>query len=61
MLLDLNNLPTVYICSTPVDLRKGIDGYAELVQRQMRLNPIDGSLYLFTNRAKKKLKGILFN
>ncbi|MCF0259080.1 MAG: IS66 family insertion sequence element accessory protein TnpB [Erysipelotrichaceae bacterium] len=50
-----NNL---YLIQKPVDLRKGIDGYRSIISSIHSLDPADGSLYLFTNKAKNKVKGI---
>lgn len=61
MLLDMNNLLAIYIHKDPVDLRKGVDGYAVLIQSELERNPLDGSLYLFTNRSHNKIKGLIYN
>lgn len=61
MIINPSDLKGIQICREAVDLRKGIDGYAALVQNTLNLDPFDGSLYLFTNRAHNKVKGILYN
>ncbi|MEG0359831.1 MAG: IS66 family insertion sequence element accessory protein TnpB [Anaerorhabdus sp.] len=38
------------------DLRKGIDGYASIIQNNMKLNPFSNSLFIFCNRHRDKIK-----
>ena len=58
--LHLKVLVSVEFAGTrPADLRKGIDGYVSWVQALLDLDPLDGSLFLFTNRSKNKIKGVL--
>lgn len=41
----------IYIQVEPCDLRKGIDGYAALVNSEFNMDPMDSnSLYIFCNR-----------
>ena len=61
MSIDLSKAKTIILAAAPADLRKGIDGYTSLVQTYLGMDPTDGSLYLFTNRQKNKMKGILFD
>lgn len=47
----------IYIQVEPCDLRKGIDGYAALVNSEFNMDPMDSnSLYIFCNRNHNKLK-----
>ena len=61
MKIDVSKARSIILASMPADLRKGIDGYASLVSACLNLDPTDGSLYLFTNRQKNKIKGIMFD
>ena len=38
------------------DLRKGIDGYAHIVQDEYHLDPFSKSIYLFCNGQRDKIK-----
>lgn len=49
----------VYLACGSTDLRKSIDGLAALVSYSFDLNPLSGSLFVFCNRDRDKLK-ILF-
>lgn len=57
--IDFSKVKNIYLAQMPADLRKGIDGYVFLVQGPLALDPLDGSLFLFVNRQKNKIKGIL--
>ena len=46
----------IFLCHRPVDMRKSIDGLAMLVSEQFHETPTNGSLYVFCNRGKDKLK-----
>ena len=50
----------IYLYRHAIDMRKGMDGLAVLVQSEMQLNPHDNNLYLFSNRSRDKLKILLW-
>jgi len=45
----------------PVDMRKGFEGLSALVREQMKADPLDGALYLFTNRRRTRAKILCFD
>lgn len=46
----------IYLVTGATDLRKGIDGYAMIIQDHLHMNPFDHCLYIFCNREHNKLK-----
>jgi transposase len=46
----------VYVCTEPVDFRKGMASLAVLVEAQLGLNPFAEALYLFRNRSATAVK-----
>ncbi|MBI3462340.1 MAG: IS66 family insertion sequence element accessory protein TnpB [Planctomycetes bacterium] len=53
------NLPMqarVYLCATPVDLRKSFDGLSGLVESVFQRQVLDGHLFLFINRRRDRIK-----
>ena len=42
-------------------MRKGADGLCALVVMELGQNPLDGALYAFTNRAKDKVKLLVWH
>ncbi len=54
-------LPTsaIFVATGPVDLRKAFDGLATLVRQSLGQDPLSGSVYIFSNRQRNRLK-VLF-
>lgn len=55
-MIRFEDINAIYICTGATDLRKGIDGYASIVQSEFELSPFDSSLYIFCNRQHNKIK-----
>lgn len=51
----------VYAYCKPADMRKGFEGLSALVRRDLGRDPIDGSLYLFTNHRRRRAKVLYFD
>ncbi len=49
----------VYLAAGATDLRKSFDALAGVVRNSLRLDPLSGHLFVFTNARKNRLK-ILF-
>lgn len=58
--LDYNQIDRIYLAAGHTDLRKGIDGLALIVQRQLQLDPFSRALFLFCGRSKDKIKGLIW-
>lgn len=46
----------VYICSKPVDFRKGMGSLAVLVEAQLKLDPFAEAVFVFSNRRFNAIK-----
>jgi transposase len=46
----------IFVYTRPADLRKGFDGLSGLVRSEFQADPLDGSLFLFFNRRRDRLK-----
>ena len=46
----------VLLCTTPTDMRKSIDGLCCLVQDVLADSPVNGTVFVFCNRGRDKLK-----
>lgn len=55
-----SRVPVFAYCQ-PADMRKGFEGLSALVRRDLGRDPIDGSLYLFTNRRRRRAKVLYFD
>jgi transposase len=50
----------IFFYTQPVDMRKSIDTLCILVSETLKLNPADGSLFLFRGRSGNKLKALYY-
>lgn len=50
--------PRILFARRPVDFRKQIDGLAAVCERELGERPLDGTLFLFTNREGTALKAL---
>jgi len=53
------NIPAtakIYLHSAPTDMRKSFDGLSGLVRSEFQADPLDGSLFLFVNRRRDRMK-----
>ena len=46
----------IFFSTTPVDMRKSINGLAAIVQNDLNLDLYENALFVFVNRAKDKVK-----
>lgn len=49
-----------YLYQGICDMRKGFDGLSGLVSSQMSRSPTDGSVYLFINRRRDRIKMLVW-
>ena len=61
MLKDAAGIRRVVIACGFVDLRKGIDGLAQIIGSQYAQNPFEkGTIFLFCGRRSDRMKGLLW-
>lgn len=53
--------PLIYVASTTVDLRWGIDRLAGLVVEHFGKSPRDGALFVFLNKTRNRVKILFFD
>lgn len=46
----------VFLCRQSVDMRKSFDGLVALVESALQQDPLSGSLYVFFNRRRDRIK-----
>ena len=47
--------------AAPTDLRKGFDGLSALVEQELGMDPLSGSLYLFVSRNRIRAKVLVWD
>lgn len=52
----LGGAAKAYVCAEPVDMRKSIDGLAQLVGPLLEGDAFSGSLFVFLSRRREKVK-----
>ena len=57
MTVDLSRVK-IYVRPGYTDMRKGVNGLTVIIQEEMGLNPLSGSVFLFCSRDRKLLKGV---
>jgi transposase len=57
MTADLNRVK-IYIRPGYTDMRKGVNGLTAVIQEEMELNPLSGSVFMFCNRDRILLKAV---
>jgi transposase len=48
----------IFLCTQAVDFRKGFDGLTDLVTAALGKRVTDGSLFLFVNRKRDRIKAL---
>jgi transposase len=56
-----SRIDQVYLCRSPIDFRKSIDGLSVLVEQELALNPFGSALYVFVNRQRNKMKALYWH
>ena len=49
-----------YLYSEVCDMRKGFNGLSGIVRSKMKRSPLDGSVYMFINRRRDRLKMLVW-
>jgi transposase len=60
-MLSVPSTVSIYLCTQPTDMRKGIDGLSGIVRGVFGADPLDGSLYIFINRRRDRMKSLHFD
>ncbi len=50
----------ILVCRDFVDFRRQIDGLAAVCEQRLGEEPLDGTLFLFTNRRKTAIKALIW-
>lgn len=60
-MLNFSAVTRVFVAVEPVDLRRSFNGLFGCVQQQLQLDPLSGHLFVFTNRARNRLKILIWD
>lgn len=51
----------IWLAIEPVDMRRGVEGLSTHLQASLGRSPCDGTAYAFTNRARSRLKLLVWD
>jgi len=51
----------IYLACGVTDLRKSVDGLANIVRQAFSMDPFGNSLFLFCNKSRNRLKGLTWD
>ena len=60
-MLTFNGNLKVYVGLHPVDMRKSFNGLSEIARSTLKLDPLSGAAFLFTNRRRTMIKILYFD
>ena len=59
-MLNFPSTVKIFACTQPTDMRKGFNGLSNIVRAEFQADPTDGSLFLFINRRRDRMKLLHF-
>jgi len=59
-MIGLTSHHSYYLYDDVCDMRKGFDGLSGIITQHMHRNPVDGSVYLFVNRRRDRMKMLVW-
>jgi transposase len=60
-MLNLTTSNKVYVYTSVADMRKGMNGLSGIVRSEFAADPTDGSLFVFVNRRRDRMKILHFD
>ena len=60
-MLSLSSDLKIFAYTRPTDMRKGFDGLSGIVRSEFQSDPTDGSLFIFMNRRRDRMKLLHFD
>ncbi len=60
-MLNLDSIDKVYLAFGVTDLRKSINGLTMIVENELKLDPFEKVLFIFSNRQMNRIKILHFD
>ena len=60
-MLNFSNQTKIYVYTEVTDMRKGFNGLSGIVREALESDPTDGSLFIFINRRRDRMKLMHFS
>ena len=55
-----SNHHRIFLCTEPTDMRRGFRGLSGIIREKFAADPTDGSLFIFVNRRRDRMKLLHF-
>ena len=60
-MLNLASGISIFVYTVPTDMRKGVNGLSGIVRSEFKADPTNGSLFIFINRHRDRMKILHFD
>jgi transposase len=60
-MIQLTSHMRILVCTTPLDMRKGIDGIGAYLRVTFGENPMSGAIFLFISRSRKLVRILTYD
>ena len=60
-MINVDKIQKIYIAVGYSDLRRGIDGFASLIQNTFHINPQTNALFIFCGRRSDRIKALYWD
>jgi transposase len=60
-MLGFHSAQRFFICTVPIDMRKGIDGLCGSVRHLLEEDPLSGYVFIFFNKPRDKIKLLVWD
>lgn len=60
-MLSFSSAVRIYLAVDPVDMRKSFDGLYAVAAEQLKENPLQGGMFVFSNKRRNRLKILFFD
>lgn len=60
-MLQISPSTRIFVCTQPVDFRKGIDGLAAVCRNKLDQDPYQGAIFVFQNQARSSIRILVYD
>jgi transposase len=61
LLKDIRSYSGIFLAIGATDLRKAVDGLANIVKQDFKMDPFGNYLFLFCNKSRNRMKGLAWD